>query len=266
MKIQTSTRKFQGTPIYENFGLLGQKLTMPRRSPQPTSLSEVFSEQKGHYDRHLLKPRSLRSPRGNDHKRQRIILEEYHEEQHPHSNYQDKNTLSFRSHHAAFAPNHVVETRNRETGPGLLDLRPCHICHRKPTRKSDLDSYANCEACGERTCYICIRECLGPALPMEAIMHRIDEATEAHENHDDNERFKGDKEKDEMSFEFHSVMDEKHEMNHGGHERESGDGNHGEDLNMMWEHHRVVCSRCCIEKGADGEVRCLGCLRAEGEG
>ncbi|TLD26383.1 hypothetical protein PspLS_04818 [Pyricularia sp. CBS 133598] len=40
-------------------------------------------------------------------------------------------------------------------------LAPCHICQRRPTKKSDLDSFADCEGCGMRTCYVCIRECLG---------------------------------------------------------------------------------------------------------
>jgi hypothetical protein len=42
-----------------------------------------------------------------------------------------------------------------------IDLNPCHICRRKPTAKHELDSFADCEGCGERTCYVCIRECLG---------------------------------------------------------------------------------------------------------
>ncbi|KAF3768935.1 hypothetical protein M406DRAFT_344868 [Cryphonectria parasitica EP155] len=41
------------------------------------------------------------------------------------------------------------------------NLSPCHICHRRPTKKTELDSFADCEGCGERTCYVCIRECLG---------------------------------------------------------------------------------------------------------
>lgn len=80
-------------------------------------------------------------------------------------------------------------------------LNPCHICHRKPTVKSDLDSYADCEGCGNRTCYICIRECLG-----------------------------------------------------------------GEDWGMGEGHKGMVCSRCCVERGTDGEVLCLECLRREGGG
>lgn len=40
-----------------------------------------------------------------------------------------------------------------------LVLRPCHICHRKPSTKVMLDAYADCELCGQRACYICLREC-----------------------------------------------------------------------------------------------------------
>lgn len=38
-------------------------------------------------------------------------------------------------------------------------LRPCHICHRRPTTRRLLDAYADCGACGERACFICMREC-----------------------------------------------------------------------------------------------------------
>lgn len=38
-------------------------------------------------------------------------------------------------------------------------LRPCHVCHRKPSTKVMLDAYADCELCGQRACYICLREC-----------------------------------------------------------------------------------------------------------
>ncbi|BDD59105.1 hypothetical protein MAP00_004343 [Monascus purpureus] len=38
-------------------------------------------------------------------------------------------------------------------------LRPCHICHRRPTTREVLDAYADCDLCGERACYICLRQC-----------------------------------------------------------------------------------------------------------
>ncbi|KAJ6786008.1 hypothetical protein PWT90_02988 [Aphanocladium album] len=40
-------------------------------------------------------------------------------------------------------------------------VAPCHICHRRPTKKSDLDSFAQCEGCSEQTCFVCIRQCYG---------------------------------------------------------------------------------------------------------
>ncbi|EEH08447.1 conserved hypothetical protein [Histoplasma capsulatum G186AR] len=41
-----------------------------------------------------------------------------------------------------------------------ITLFPCHICHRRPTTRSTLDAYADCDLCAERTCYICLRECM----------------------------------------------------------------------------------------------------------
>ena len=93
----------------------------------------------------------------------------------------------------------------------MVDLSPCHICRRKPSLRKELDSFRGCEACGERTCFVCIRECEGA-------------------------------ERD------------------GG-----GDREEWEDMEA-WEdrvdgHRRVVCSRCCVERGGEGEVRCFGCLK-----
>ncbi|KAL1965301.1 hypothetical protein VTN77DRAFT_5903 [Rasamsonia byssochlamydoides] len=51
-----------------------------------------------------------------------------------------------------------VSPRTVEPLPPPL-LRPCHICHRRPTTRVMLDAYADCELCGERACYICLREC-----------------------------------------------------------------------------------------------------------
>jgi hypothetical protein len=46
------------------------------------------------------------------------------------------------------------------SGPvSSLLLRPCHICHRRPTTRAVLDGYIDCEDCGSRTCFICMREC-----------------------------------------------------------------------------------------------------------
>lgn len=107
------------------------------------------------------------------------------------------------------------------TGAGGMDLRPCHICRRKPTVKKELDSFANCEGCGKRSCWVCIRECLGGWGNQRAM-----------EGED-----KGSEDKGEESW--------------------AEDGT---------QHRGMVCSRCCVERGTEGEVLCLGCLRMEETG
>ncbi|KAL4733698.1 hypothetical protein BDV11DRAFT_210013 [Aspergillus similis] len=43
--------------------------------------------------------------------------------------------------------------------PSPSFLRPCHICHRRPTTRELLQAYADCDLCGERACFICLRRC-----------------------------------------------------------------------------------------------------------
>ncbi|EHK24860.1 uncharacterized protein TRIVIDRAFT_61617 [Trichoderma virens Gv29-8] len=66
-------------------------------------------------------------------------------------------------------------------------LMPCHVCHRRPTKKSDLDSFARCQSCQEQTCFVCMRECQGqnsnkgPVLEDEDVLSRsfhMDDADE----------------------------------------------------------------------------------------
>ncbi|KAF2400514.1 hypothetical protein EJ06DRAFT_433219 [Trichodelitschia bisporula] len=38
-------------------------------------------------------------------------------------------------------------------------LAPCHVCHKAPRQKRDLESYESCWRCKKRSCYICIRQC-----------------------------------------------------------------------------------------------------------
>jgi hypothetical protein len=38
-------------------------------------------------------------------------------------------------------------------------LEACHICHKAPKLKTDLDSYGDCWRCNKRVCYICVRMC-----------------------------------------------------------------------------------------------------------
>jgi len=112
-----------------------------------------------------------------------------------------------------------------------VDLSPCHICRRKPTVRSELDAFANCEGCGKRTCYVCIRECLGSAVAVSKDTEMIDALSFSLQR--------------EESF------------------KEEGDDTRNQAGTWGTGHRGMVCSRCCVERGTEGEVLCLGCLRAE---
>lgn len=111
----------------------------------------------------------------------------------------------------------IEQMKEKEKNTGAMDLRACHICRRKPTVKKELDAFANCEGCAKRTCWVCIRECLGEC----GVKLRM-----------------------------------------GGEVGKQEDGGEGWGENGM-QHRGMVCSRCCVERGTEGEVLCLGCLRVE---
>ncbi|KAL1894420.1 hypothetical protein Sste5346_005922 [Sporothrix stenoceras] len=106
---------------------------------------------------------------------------------------------------------------------------PCHICHRRPRRKVDLDSLANCEGCGQRTCFVCLRECLG----------WTENGTPTEPTH-----------MSSMATTTTPTTPQKQQP-------PWSTTSHG--------HRRMVCSRCCVERGEDGDVVCLGCVAVAGE-
>ncbi|CAK7240280.1 MAG: hypothetical protein STHCBS139747_001718 [Sporothrix thermara] len=119
-------------------------------------------------------------------------------------------------------PHNHQQAQHGHPPPHPSITAPCHICHRKPRRKCDLDSLAFCEGCGERTCFVCLRECLGWA---------------------ENEGL-------------------------GGETATTPTADHGEQP-QPWSttshgHRRTVCSQCCVERGEDGDVVCLGCIAVVG--
>ncbi|KJZ78339.1 hypothetical protein HIM_02377 [Hirsutella minnesotensis 3608] len=176
-----------------------------------------------------------------------------------------------------------------QTGPGNRPvcprsssalLAPCHICHRKPTKKSDLDSFAGCEGCGRRTCFVCIRECHGwPADQVEALL--LEQAVLS-------QSFRMDGIQESPQFQplqrpppsppppldttaAAAATTATPQPPAALPQRASVDGQRpgARDTggscrdDSGWDascHKSVVCSRCCVEKGRQGEVVCLGCL------
>lgn len=129
--------------------------------------------------------------------------------------------------------------------PAKIDLSPCHICHRKPTVRAELSGFADCEGCGRRTCYICIRECEG----LRVLQERYDDygyydalALSPHDEGMEDMRRRKRTESEHDADEEKGVGETWHK-------------------GRMTEHRRMVCSRCCVERGTEGEVWCLGCLK-----
>lgn len=138
-------------------------------------------------------------------------------------------------------------------------LAPCHICHRKPTKKTDLDSFGECHGCGQRACYVCIRQCQGWLSPQDRpTPGPADDGT--HVRHSVS-----------ASFNMRDVDDEDTEMDHRGPRQLASKPARCKDSKMRekrpfevgWQgsgHRNVICSRCCVERGTQGDVVCLGCL------
>lgn len=130
--------------------------------------------------------------------------------------------------------------------PSKHTLAPCHICHRRPTKKSDLDSFAQCEGCNEQTCFVCIRQCHGGS-DMTSVFS----------------------EQTALSRSFHmedaDAPDPSETSNPDGapSAQPPPDAAAARHTTQYWTacgHRSVVCSRCCVERGPEGEVVCMGCL------
>lgn len=158
--------------------------------------------------------------------------------------------------HAEFQPGHkrrvsqqrlashdATETLNTTTPekPRTMNLTPCHVCHRRPTKKSDLDSYAECQQCLHRTCFVCIRECRGLAVDDDTYIMHEQEALSRSFQMDDADNG------EQSPRQQHNPQD----------------GRITTQLIKAWNgsmHCSVVCSQCSIEKGTEGEVLCIACL------
>ena len=161
---------------------------------------------------------------------------------------------------------------------GLLD--PCHICHRKPTRKSDLDSFADCMGCGQRTCYVCIRQCQGwlvggsspttedgrpPPQPDTSEQQQQEDLSASFTMRDVDDDIIDDQasptiESQRRPSPGRRVQNNTNNKNGTG-PGDPGPGDPRPDEGWSGRGHReVICSGCCVERGSEGDVVCLGCL------
>ncbi|KAK1984104.1 hypothetical protein LZ30DRAFT_586889 [Colletotrichum cereale] len=141
---------------------------------------------------------------------------------------------------------------NRPKTPSSLS--PCHICHRRPTKKSDLDSFADCQGCGQRSCFVCIRECQGWRKD-----GRPSSSGGGDLAHTEQEPEQGGIDLS-RSCQMNDVDDDRQRESRGDEESKQNGQPTREDGWTGGGHRQMVCSRCCIEKGAEGDVVCLGCL------
>ena len=132
-------------------------------------------------------------------------------------------------------PKSSKDSSNSATTHVASLMLPCHVCQRKPRRKSDLDSQADCEGCGQRACFVCLRECPGWA---------------ANGFRDDCGGQTPTQEASERGL-CHFGM-APHQSSRKPSSRPWSVSSRG--------HRRIICSRCCVERGQDGEVVCLGCM------
>ncbi|KAJ1331201.1 hypothetical protein MN608_04659 [Microdochium nivale] len=128
-------------------------------------------------------------------------------------------------------------------------LSPCYICHRKPTKKSDLDSFADCMGCGRRTCYICIRQCQNWLLLPSGRPSSRDDGGSSEMSYSFTMRDADEPEQDKPYPQ---------QQRHQGGQQTHGPGQdeYGK-TRSSWSavgHRDVICSRCCIERGGEGEV------------
>jgi hypothetical protein len=130
-------------------------------------------------------------------------------------------------------------------------LSPCHICHRKPTRKTDLDSFADCEGCGQRTCFVCIRQCQGW---LQDGATRTEQARQAAATQEED---------DELLSRSFTMLDADDDLVVREEEDHRPSSTIPRDKGTGWNAHghcSMICSGCCIERGIEGDVVCLGCL------
>ncbi|KAI0864131.1 hypothetical protein F4860DRAFT_510989 [Xylaria cubensis] len=153
---------------------------------------------------------------------------------------------------AAASPQQTRPATTRTSSSALLS--PCHICHRKPTKKSDLDSFGDCMGCGERTCFVCLRACQGwiPAVDRYEQNHTPTEAEDLSAS------FTMQDVDDEESIHSHAEKTAVTQKPQQRQKKGQGGGDGHENAARSWNgrgHRGVICSRCCVEQGINGDYK-----------
>ena len=172
-------------------------------------------------------------------------------------------------------PNQEPSTANNRTATrpptnSAALMNRCHICYRKQTRKADLDSFTDCQGCGQRTCYVCIRECAGWGPNQysgaafggnNGLYQTLTPSSETPMEDSINA---------DSSFTMLDVdEDQANEVARNGIHHAAGhpplrtsDARYRPEERQNWggQHRGMICRKCCIEKGVDGDIICFGCL------
>ncbi|KAK4116337.1 hypothetical protein N656DRAFT_841820 [Canariomyces notabilis] len=164
-----------------------------------------------------------------------------------------RSPLSSPSHKQQQQQQHSKTTPRRST---TALMSRCHICFRKPTKKSDLDSFADCQGCGQRTCYVCMRECLGWGAPPPNHLRTADDQLSMTAAG----TLLGTEETSFTMLDADAVVIAGEDGGGDGAIEERGGSRGDEGWARGGGHRQMVCSRCCVERGQDGDVVCLGCL------
>ncbi|KAK3356106.1 hypothetical protein B0H65DRAFT_505891 [Neurospora tetraspora] len=138
-------------------------------------------------------------------------------------------------------------------------LDRCHICFRKPSKKADLDSYADCQGCGQRTCYVCMRQCPG----WTSSFHQQERHPHTGEQEAQTQDIPLASSSPENSFTMVDADAEAEADYDALAEKES----QRPRSTPGWHangHRETICGQCCEERGDNGDVVCFGCLPSFG--
>nr|pir hypothetical protein B14D6.570 [imported] - Neurospora crassa [Neurospora crassa] len=189
-------------------------------------------------------------------KKQRMsVSDEVHHREDSHHGTRAKSNSPTAASHPHHQKQHALLSK-------IKCLDRCHICFRKPSKKADLDSYADCQGCGQRTCYVCMRQCPGwtSSFHHQGRHHH----TETGEQEAQVQYIPLAKSSPENSF---VMLDADTETEVDLDEVAEKERSRLKPTTTGWHangHREMICGHCCEERGVNGDVVCLGCLPSFG--